>query len=185
MKWKCVGQANNLSVNRDGLCEYHHMQQRHPERHARATVITQTRSNLCKCRCDAEFVCTRTGEHSIDGWLCRQFHSGPELWDTHASAARADVVSMEPRTATSPCSSQVRSLESVKAVRSGSRPGPNNPKPKCRKLSHSDRGAGGDTSVPSFIKKNHNSANSLYNFASYHFGPAVRWTNTSARTSLL
>ena len=30
MERNCVGQANNPSVNRNGLCEYHHMQQRLP-----------------------------------------------------------------------------------------------------------------------------------------------------------
>ena len=61
---------------------------------------------------------------------------------------------MEPRTASSPNSSQVRSLESVKAVRSGNHPGSNNPKPKCHRLVHSGRVTGGDTSVPFvFIKE--------------------------------
>ena len=69
----------------------------------------------------------------------------------------------------------------MKAVRSGNRPGSNNPKPKCHRLVHSGRTTGVDTSVPFvFIKKNHNSANSQYNSASYHFEPAVRRTSTSA-----
>ena len=87
----------------------------------------------------------------------------------------------EPRTATSPYSSQVRSPELVKAVRSGNRPGSNNPKPKCHRLVHSGGKTGGDTSVPFvFIRKNHNSANSPYSSASYHFEPVVHKTCTSA-----
>ena len=88
---------------------------------------------------------------------------------------------MEPRTATSPYSSQVRCPEFVKAVRSGNRPGSNNQKPTCHRLVHSDRGTSGDTSVPFvFIRKNIISSNSPYNFASHHFEPAVRRTYTSA-----
>ena len=84
MKRKYVGQANNLSVNRNGLCEYPHVQH---------TVIAVAKYCTCRiamlygCRCDAEPVCARgkvnyqpTADSADNLTQCR-----PELLDTHAS----------------------------------------------------------------------------------------------------
>ena len=64
MERKCVGQADNLSVNRKGLCEYPHMQQRLHEVCTRtvttvANYCTCRIAMLCRCRCDAEPGCAR------------------------------------------------------------------------------------------------------------------------------
>ena len=89
---KCVGQANNLSVNRNGLCEYHHMQQRlprglHAYRDHSSQLLHTPHGSVVQVQVRRRTrVCKRTSGHSNRRLTLPTIsHRGPELLDTHAS----------------------------------------------------------------------------------------------------